>query len=263
MKRVVGLLLIATALLSAQTPEKKYYQKVFDIKYADVNQLVDLLAFYPARVKGQTGLRAIAVGSDSEDTMKAIEEAIKRYDVPRGASSGSRNIEMTIYLLMAGKDVKAGDAVPADLDPVVRQLRSVFGYKDFELLDTAVLRNREGQRGAASGVLTVDVPNLDAAFPPTSSYDVGYANATVTAGEKGNVIRLDDFRLDAKIPYAVAAPAKKGEGGTPYITNYQLINVGFRTNLDVHDGQKVVVGKSKVDTLGRALIVVLTAKAVD
>jgi hypothetical protein len=226
---------------------------VFDIKYGSVSQIVDLLQFYPARIKGQSDLRAIAVGTESEDTMKAIEEAIKHYDVPRAGGSSARNIELTVHLMLAGNEVKAGDAVPVELDPVIKQLKAVFGYRDFQILDTNFLRNREGLRGDASGVLSIDVPNLEGAIP-VARYDFDYANATVTAGDKGNLIRIDGFRLNAKIPYA---------SGKPPTTSFQFMDVGIRTNLDVREGQKVVVGKSKVDNLGRALIVVLTAKAVD
>jgi hypothetical protein len=254
LKRILALLTVAAALAGAQTAEKpavekKYYQKVFDIKYGSVNQIVDLLSFYPARIRGQSDLRAIAVGTESEDTMKAIEEAIKHYDVPRAGGMSSRNIELTVYLMLAGNEVKAGDAVPVELDPVVKQLKAVFGYKDFLLLDTMFLRNREGLRGDASGILGIDVPNLQTA--PATKYDLEYGNATVTAGDKGSLIRIDNFRLNTRIPSTVGAG------------NLQFTDVGIRTNLDVREGQKVVVGKSKVDNLGRALIVVLTAKAVD
>lgn len=259
MKRMLVLLTIAAALVSAQTAEKpavekRYYQKVFDIKYGSVSQIVDLLAFYPARIRGQADLRAIAVGTESEATMQAIEEAIKHYDVPRAGGASARNIELTVYLMLAGNEVKVGDAVPLELEPVVKQLKTVFGYKDFQLLDTMLLRNREGLRGEAGGVINIDVPNPGTAVPVTR-YDVDYQNATVTAGDKGNLIRIDNFRLNAKFPYAVSTQTN--------MTQFQFIDVGLRTNLDVREGQKVVVGKSKVDNLGRALIVVLTAKAVD
>jgi hypothetical protein len=259
LKRMLVLLTIAAALVSAQTTEKpvvekKYYQKVFDIKYGSVNQIVDLLAFYPARIRGQSDLRAIAVGTESEATMQAIEEAIKHYDVPRAGGASARNIELTVYLMLAGNEVKVGDAVPLELDPVVKQLKTVFGYKDFQLLDTMLLRNREGLRGEASGVMSIDVPNLTAVLP-FATYNLDYQNATVTAGDKSNLIRIDNFRLSAKIPYAV--------GTQPASTQFNFMDVGLRTNLDVREGQKVVVGKSKVDNIGRALIVVLTAKAVD
>lgn len=259
MKRIIVLMTIAASLVSAQTAEKpavekKYYQRVFDIKYGSVNQIVDLLAFYPARIRGQADLRAIAVGTESEATMQAIEEAIKHYDVPRAGGATARNIELTVYLMLAGNEVKVGDAVPVELDPVIKQLKTVFGYKDFQLLDTMLLRNREGLRGEASGVMNIEVPNLAAALP-VARYDLDYQNATVTAGDKGTLIRIDNFRLNAKIPYAM--------GTQPAAIQIQFMDVGLRTNLDVRDGQKVVVGKSKVDNLGRALIVVLTAKAVD
>lgn len=38
-------------------------------------------------------------------------------------------------MLLAGKKAIAGDALPAELDGVAKQLKGVFGYSDFRLLD--------------------------------------------------------------------------------------------------------------------------------
>jgi len=251
---IVPLFLVASLGFAQQQEEKprpKYYQKIFDIKYADVNQLYDLLNFYPnVRIKPQQGLRAIAVGTDSEDAMKAIEEAIKRYDVPRsGTTGGPRNIEMIVYMMLAAPKGSSGDAVPAELDPVVKQLRSLFGYNDFQLLDSAFLRNREGTEGIASGNAAQMIANAPSGT--TAIYQIHYREASVTPSDKGNIIRVDRFSFNNKVPVS------NGSGG------WQYVDIGFNTNLDIREGQKVVVGKAKIDGTEKALILVVTAKAVD
>ncbi len=44
---------------------------------------------------------------------------------------------------------------------------------------------------------------------------------------------------------------------------FQYQEVGINTDLDVREGQKVVVGKTNMDSSDRALIVVVTAKVVE
>jgi len=254
LKRLLLALFLVASLCFAQQEEKpkpKYYQKIFDIKNADVLQLSDLLNFFPGvRVRPQQGLRAIAVGTESEESMKVIEEAIKRYDTPRsGSTGGPRNIEMIVYMMLAAPKGTSGDAVPAELDPVDKQLRAQFGYNDFQLLDSAFLRNREGTEGIASGNAAQMIAN--APTGTTAIYQIRYREATVTPSDRGNVIRVDRFSFNNKVPVS------NGTGG------WQYIDIGFNTNLDIREGQKVVVGKAKIDGTEKALILVVTAKAVD
>ena len=51
------------------------------------------------------------------------------------------------------KETPAGNPVPPELEPVVKQIRSAFAYKNFRLLDTLVLRTRAGQPASVSGVV--------------------------------------------------------------------------------------------------------------
>jgi len=46
-------------------------------------------------------------------------------------------------------------------------------------------------------------------------------------------------------------------------TIHQYIDTGIATDVDIREGQKVVVGKANMDGSDRASIVVLTAKVVD
>ncbi|HVN83075.1 MAG TPA: hypothetical protein VMW38_29095 [Terriglobia bacterium] len=45
--------------------------------------------------------------------------------------------------------------------------------------------------------------------------------------------------------------------------NCTYIDTGINTDLDVREGQKVVVGKATVDNSNNALFLVLTARVVD
>jgi len=268
MKKLVALMVLLACVMVGQ--EKKWQQKVFDVKNADVQALANLVRASTgsrnARVIENVPLKAISVGSDDASDLVTAEELIKRYDVPQGRlpTPGDRNIEVTAFMLLAGKKAIAGDALPAELDGVAKQLKGVFGYSDFRLLDSTVVRVREGIQAEMSGNAGTTDPNQPT-MPP-SIYQLKFKSARLSAAEKGSMIRIDGFRFGVRLPYPVGSfqPGVGGAGVSPLVnTQYQFAEVGFNTELDVREGQKVVVGKSKVDNSGNAFVLVLTAKPVD
>ncbi len=265
-KLIVLTLAMAMACFGQEPP--KWQQKVFDVKYVDVQALANLIRGVcqsrETRVQENPSLRAISVGTPDSRDLTAAEELIKRYDVSAGAvPSGRRNIELVAYMLMAAPKGTAGDALPADLDAVAKQLKAVFGYGDLRLLDSAMVRIREGVPMESSG-------NAGIADPGTGNtpamYQMRIAKSFVMPSERGNVIKLDGFRFGVRVPYSTAnfKSAPDGQGGRAVqSTQVHYSDVGFNTELDIREGQKVVVGKAKVDSSGSAFILVLTAKAVD
>jgi hypothetical protein len=83
-----------------------------------------------------------------------------------------------------------------------------------------------------------------------SPYVISVRSAVVNPAEKGAMIRLEGLRFNARVPT-----------GTPAAIQFQT--VGVSTDLDVREGQKVVVGKSSIDGAAQSLFLVVTAKVVD
>ena len=156
------------------------------------------------------------------------------------------NIDVTIYLMSALGTPSPG-AVPPELEAVVKQLKSTFSYKSYQLIDTEVMRVRAGQGGEVSGVVNGG-PALDGA---RTISQVKFRSASVSTDEKGRTIRIDALKVGLRIPVST------GE------KQYNYIDTGINTDVDVREGQKVVVGKSNMDGSDRASIVVLTAKVVE
>jgi hypothetical protein len=75
--------------------------------------------------------------------------------------------------------------------------------------------------------------------------------------DKGHSIRLDGLSLNAQIM------VKKKQQEPSGVTGYESIEAGFGTNVDVREGQKVVVGKAAVGGTNTALILVITAKVLE
>jgi hypothetical protein len=217
-------------------------QKVFEIKHADVDRLAGVLSLFGG-VNANRELRVIGVSASSR-IMPAIEETIRRLDVPPPTP---KNIELTAYLLMGDEQEGSSSATPADLEGVIKQLRATFAYKSFNILDTLVVRSRDKKDGEVRGV---------ARFSPDEStpahYKFTYASASIVSDEKGRSIRVDRLRLNASVPV-------KPKGSSVF----QVVDTGFATDVDIREGQKVVVGKATVDGTTNALILVITAKIVD
>src|SRR5207253_2862688 len=131
-------------------------------------------------------------------------------------------------------------AIPPELESVVKQLKGMFSYKGYQLIDTQVMRVREGQGGDASGVVDHG-PSVDG---NRTLSQVKFVAASIGGDEKGRVIRIDGLKVGLKIP--VASLGDKGQ------KQYQYLDTGISTNVDVHEGQKVVVGKANMDGSDRA-----------
>jgi hypothetical protein len=139
----------------------------------------------------------------------------------------------------------AGTAsVPAELDPVAKQLKSIFSYKSFRLLESFVLRSRDGENGSTSGTLLAEQSPEN-----PLRYDFQYRRVSLDGADNARSVRFERLHFSLQVPV-----------GHP--VHYE--NAGIESDVDVPDGKKVVVGKTS-GLLGAdsALILVISAKVVD
>jgi hypothetical protein len=243
MNRIL-LALLCTAGLFAQEQVSRVLQ-LRHIHPDHTRAVLDILGAGKVNWKIDGNLRIVAMHGPT-DLVDAMEAAIKKLDVPHPPPPPMKNIEVTFHLLLASPQGEA-TAVSPDLAGVVQQLRNVFGLKSVRVLETAVLRGREHKGAQTSGIMAppgkVDIH---------ATYSIRYQNAVVSAGEKGASIRLDNLGFNAKIPLSQGA-----------LNNVQFYDASISTDVDVREGQKVVVGKSSVDSGSQSIFLVVTAKVVD
>jgi len=154
-----------------------------------------------------------------------------------------KNVELTVYLL-SGVQAPATDDVPQDLAAIAKQLHSLFTYKGYKLAESFILRGRSSSNGAGTeGIL------------PGSGlhYYFRYQRVRVTA-EKPYMVHIDNLSMSLNGPPAYG-PDGKQRG------NNQIASIS--TDLDLTDGQKVVVGKSSINAAGDALILVIVPKVIE
>jgi hypothetical protein len=214
--------------------QKSWETKIFQIKYVDPNELWQALKMFRGNMTvSGGGLRVLSVRAPKE-IMPAIEDAIKRLDVP----TPRREAELTAYVLMASDQPQADTGtIPATLQPVVTELKKVLAYKGFQLVDTLIARGGEGREINLQGAL----PSIIGASSERTSYSL-IGRLTVQTDGKGSVLRISGMRFNLN-----SASGFPGQGG-----------VTIATDVEVPQGQQVVVGKATF--VDRAFILVMTAK---
>ena len=216
--------------------------KLFQVKYADVNHLANVFRAFGASVQPDSELRVISVRAPKE-VLAAIEESLQRLDVPQAPA---KNVQLEAYLLTASGQGSSVN-IPGDLEPVIKQLKTVFNYQGFRLLGTLSWRGRDGRGGSVSGLLPSVSSNNSGQpppmQPPTTPYTFRVHSVGITSESKQVTVRIDDLMLQLEF--------------SP--TQHAVIN----TSIDAKEGQKVVVGKANIDNADSALILILTAKVIE
>lgn len=235
---IVKWVLIA-ALAAAPAAAQPNVARVIPVRHADVKALANTLGVFGCGMAPNAELKVLAV-SCPPGVLSAFEEAVKRLDVPPPAA---KNIEITAYFLLgAEKEMHEGAPVPPELEPVVKQIRSVFAFKNFGLLDTLVLRTRAGQPANAQGVIQINMPPGAA----TGASVLAIKSATL-GGDGAPLVRIDGLKAIVNLPVRTPASVTAREAAV-------------NADIDIREGQKVVVGKSSIEGPGKALIVVLSAR---
>jgi hypothetical protein len=107
------------------------------------------------------------------------------------------------------------------------------------MLDTLTLRTRAGSSAETTGVISP----ATAPYPKLTMFSI--RNATV--GDDGT-IRIDRMHAGLRIPLAGA--------------KLDYLNTGIDQDVDIKDGQKVVVGRASLEGPEKALFLILTARVV-
>lgn len=218
MKRAILFLVAALAVTAQDTT------RIFELKYAEPNDVKNLLGAFPVATSVVGSLHMISVRGNKE-AVEMVAEALKKIDV---APEPKKNIEFTGYVVLASSK-EAVAAEPPELAPVFKQLRGVFAYKSYRVAETFFIRGRDGQASAADGMLQLDPPR---------PYTFTFRPASILPDHTIRVDRMI-FRLTT---------------GTVH---------NIETAIDIREGQKVVVGKANMTGGDEAVVLVLTAKIVE
>ncbi len=241
MKLLCGLALMSLLALGQEEGAPKTVRKLIQLKYANAGQVHSLLRIYQSNDlmlnASDERMHVLAV-QGTPALVATIEEAVKKLDVP------PVDFELTVYLIST--TAQGGDQLPEALAGTAKQLHGVFAYKGYQLLESFVLRGRDGQSQNNSGQATSAEGTVK-----NSTYSFRYNRASVLDGTP-KIVSLQNLNLQIRL-----FTGRDVKGDAQYKTT------GLSTDVDIRDGQKVVVGKSDVNNGESPLILVVTAKVVE
>jgi hypothetical protein len=197
-------------------------QKLVEVKHVQPTQQLRNL-FDVLGVRMSDPVGGYIALKGSKDAVAAAEEVLHRVDVEKPP----QDVEITGWLVVAAVSGTPGtQALPEELTSVAKQLKTAFGYADLRLLTSFVLRTRAVSGGSSGGP-------LDGA-----SYNFSASRVDVTGDTPGvHKLRLTAVHLSCN-------------------------NSNLLTDVDLNEGQKVVIAKTSM-TWGRQttpLILVLSAR---
>ena len=236
MKRLILAVLLIGAPLLAQTPPpaaQDRASKLVTLKYVDPQAIMSIVRTFGVEIQYNRELKVMSINGTAQ-SLAAAEAAIKQLDV------APKNIDLIVYFVVAGNQPATTGSVPAELHDVIAQLKSTFAFKDYSMLDTLTLRTRAGSSAETTGILSPPT----APHPRLSIFSI--RNATV--GDDGTN-RIDRMHAGLRIPVSTQA-------------KMEYLNTGIDQDVDVKEGQKIVVGRASLEGPEKALFLILTAKVV-
>jgi len=229
MKRMIlAALLLATPLLAQQKDERT--TKLVHLKYVDPEALRNTISQFGVNVVPSSSMKVMTLNGFPAQ-IAAAEAAIQQLDI------APKNIELVVHFVVGSDQPNlVGSPVPAEIRDVIAQLKGTFTFKDYRMLDVLTLRTRAGSSADTSGI-------LDAKSSPPRLTMFSVRNATVS--DDGTTIRIDRMHAGLRIPVS-----QKPE----------YVNTGIDQDIDVKEGQKVVVGRASIEGPEKALFLILTAR---
>ncbi|HZU25578.1 MAG TPA: hypothetical protein VFA04_08650 [Bryobacteraceae bacterium] len=243
MKRLIAVLALSVAVVGAQvTPmvtATTDVRKLVPVKHVQTSdaQVESLMRALGIRASGP--IAGYIVLNGPKDAVAAAEEVIQKMDLQKPAP----DIEVTGWVIAAARGENELPPLPGTLQPVAKQLNAAFGYSNLRLLTSFIVRAHSGARGETTGAIS---PALGVAF---GDYQFFFHDADLASDDHGvPVIHLHQMRLSINT----------GGGHSVLI----------QTDVDLAQGQKVVIGKSSVAAkpegtpgVETPLMVILSARA--
>jgi hypothetical protein len=237
-------------------------QMVYRVKNVDTRALYRLVSVNLNAAAGQVtpslnyddSLRAISVYGTKEE-VASIMRNLSELDVAAGPGLRDEKVSITFWLVAASvASDAAAPAPPAEIEPALKTVASTFGYKTFRLLDSAIVLSKAGGNFQTRGNAIAPSPKLQSR--QMASYRAGARSVKIESSGTTRVVRLDQFSLHIQVPYC-------SDSSDPTCKQFQFGNLEMSNSFDVREGQKVIVGKSKLDGADSDLILVVSAKVVD
>jgi|SRR5262245_23807760 len=237
----------------------KFKVRLFEIRHRNPESLrVALRALGSgtpgADMEANQQLRTLTV-RDYPENIAAIEEALKRLDVPEQSPV---SLEFQIHLIsasMTGSEPKV--EVTKNLEPVIAQLKSSLKFTNYRYISSVLNRANDGGTVNSSGITSslFPAPNSSGAIPDNPSF---YQYRMRTIKLRQDSLGKETFQID-EFYFGVTVPIRTGVGGERSV-NYR--DIGITTPLTLREGEMAVVGTANISGSDEAIIVVVSVHKV-
>jgi hypothetical protein len=220
------------------------------------DRLMNLLAVYGAKYKGDSQMRTIIVYAP-KDVIAQMRRVVEELDRPGSEAAIGRNIEMTLTFLRCGAATEPGTAntpLPPDIEQVAKQLRAATGCKDAQVWNTVPLRLQEGKDATDN----LRLPGTGPAGQHSTVVILMHPDA-VYRKDQARYVRFSKLNIDFRIPVATGA-----QTNNPLVnTQFSYTNAGVNTAGDFMEGQKTVLGKVSGMAENESIFAVISLKVLD
>lgn len=204
--------------------------EVYRVRHGDAHELARIARAFGVHAQAQEEMAVISLRGLEADLQVALE-VLEKLDTPPAPTA---SVLLKLHVLRASKE-EVVDGLPGPLQDVGEQLRQGLGYEGLELMDTLVVRGRDGGDVSLEGSLG-------------GAHHFNFAVRTMQMLPRGDgapVVRLEN------LGFVLRTPDPSGEGG-PTTTS-------LGTDVEVREGQQVVVGKATSAGGSGAVVLVLEA----
>ena len=233
--------------------------EVFSLKHASAQELAPLLNriardrdFVVSAVMRGNALVITA----SPGTMEIVRNTVARLDAPPAPEPLPKDVKIAAYLLEGSVDSNVSGKIPAILEHVVEELSRTFQYSHYRLLDTLLVRTRERRPARISGSLP------ETASGETGEYSFSFDEAVVREFKDTQMVQLVNLNLRGALTTVIptAAPQNRQGFQSRSAEPREHREFSIAADVDIREGQKVVVGKANLSGPDRAMFFVLTAE---
>lgn len=167
------------------------------------------------------------------------------------------NLETQLYLILGTNEDVSDSKLPASLDQVVKQLRTMLPFKNYRL--TATLVNRIKNEGRLELTwIGAPLASKMGSLPQATRSSLKLRQIKLARNAEGqSTVQVTGFGFSANIPVIISAPVA-ANNPTPPAFSYE--GTSLSTDISMREGEPVIVGTLNVGPSGDAVILVLSAK---
>lgn len=166
---------------------------------------------------------------------------------PSQARPGEASHMLSLALIVAGKEMKEGlEPLPAPVAKAISDIKGFLPYTNYEMQDTVVMR------GANQIAVRADLEGPDSRYVAQLRYQLTDDPRKLNFYEF-NLVRA----YEPRVPRPVRGDAEQDTPRPP--STREVISTAFSVNV----GESIVVGTSRLNGTGKALVVILTVMAIE